>query len=330
MRIDINNLDQATAFTDQPILVTFNSTNINYADFNTNGTDVRFVASDDATQIDHEIEFWSTTGTSQIWVRIPSIAASSADGFIYMYYNNPGAFDGQNKTGVWTNYWSVWHLNENPTGAAPQYLDSTVNARNGTARNSPTRTTGVIGYAADLTAATDAIQINQDLSPVIGKTSTFSCWMKSTQTGNNTPWAAPAITGVEQNGGGNDIFFGYLTAAGRIGIAAGNMAGATSNFVINNNAWRHVTMTRQSSTGNVAFYVNGVPNGTGTSEAGDKTTFFDLLGEKGNTLGAPYNYDGQLDEVRVYDHIVSSAQIMSDFKFMMNTNLIYNNIETYP
>lgn len=330
IRIDINNLDQASAFTNQPVLVFLNSSLVNYADFNTNGADVRFVAADNTTVLNHEIELWNSTSTSQIWVGVPSITSASAADYIYMYYKNPAALDGQSKNGVWTNYWSVWHLNENPTGPAPQYLDSTVNARNGTAVNSPGTVDGVIGAAANLSGSTDSIRINQSLAPVIGATSTFSCWMKSTQVGNNTSWQAPGITGVEEAGGGNDIFFGWIDGSGFIGVLAGNGAAAKSNYMISNNAWRHLTITRDSASGAVQFFINGVLNNSGTSETGNKTTFFDLLGEIGDTGGSPENYVGQLDEVRIFNSVQSAARIKADFKFMMNTNLIYASPELYP
>lgn len=330
IRIDINNLDQATSFTDQPLLVILSSSVINYSDFKIAGADVRFVASDDTTQIDHEIEQWSTLGTSHLWVRVPSIVASTFNNYIYIYYNNPAAPDGQNKTGIWINFWAVWHLNENPTSTAPQYKDSTSNARNGTAMNSPAQTIGVIGKAADLNGTTDSVKINQDLSAVLGVTFTFSCWMKTAQSGNNTSYLAPGITGVEQAGGANDIFIGWLDAAGNISILAGNGAGANSSYVVNNNAWRHVTMTRDTATGSVQFYINGVLTSTATSEVGNKTTYFDLLGEIGNTGGAGINYNGLLDEVRIYNSVKSAAQIKADFKYMMNTHTTYNLTEVYP
>lgn len=330
IRIDINNTDQATAFTNQPVLVKLTSSIVNYSDIQASGADIRFVASDDVTQLDHEFDRWNPGGTSEIWVEIPSIAASSISGYFYMYYNNTSASDGQNRTGVWSNYWSVWHLGEDPAGTAPQYLDSTTSARNGTATNSPTRSTGQIGYSANLNGATDAVDINIDLSPVLGASSTFSAWMRSTQTGNNTMWLAPGLTGVEQSGGGNDIFFGWIDASGFIGVTAGNGANAKSNFVVNNNAWRHVTISRNSTTGAVVFYINGVQNGSATSETGNKTSYFDLLGEIGDTGGSPVNYNGYLDEVRIVNSVRTAAQIQGDFKFMMNTHVIYNNSESGP
>ena len=330
VRIEINNSDQATTFTDQPVLVVLNSSVVNYADFKADGTDMRFIASDDTTELDFEVETWNASSTSEIWVKIPSITASVDTGYFYLYYKNNSATDAQNKTGVWTNYWSVWHLNEDPAGSAPQYLDSTTAARNGTKVASPTRVVGPIGYAAGLNAGGDAIDINSDLSAALGASSTMSFWMRSTQVGNNTMWQAPGITGVEQSGGGNDIFFGWIDGGGRIGITAGNGANTKSNFVVNNGAWRHVTINRNSGSGAVRFFINGVFNSNANSETGNKTTYFDYLGEIGDTGGSPVNYNGDLDEVRIYNSVRTDAQILADFKFMMNTHLIYGTTEVYP
>lgn len=330
IRIEINNLDQPATFTNQPILVTLTSSVINYVDLQAAGEDVRFVASDDTTQLPHEIEKWTIGGTSLIWVRVPSIAASSSSGFIYMYYKNPSASDGQNRTGIWTNYWGVWHLHEDPSGTSPQYRDGTSNARHGSALNSPTRTAGYIGDGAGLLSATDAIQINTDLAPALGASSTFSCWMKTSQVGNNTTWLAPGLTGVEEAGGGNDIFFGWLDGAGNIGVQAGNGAAAKSAYVVNNNAWRHVTITRNSGTGQIIFYINGVQTASATSETGNKTTSFSLFGEIGDTGGSPVNYNGYMDEIRVINSVRTADQVKADFKYMMNTHLSYSAAESYP
>lgn len=326
MRIDINNLDQAVSFTNQPVLVTLNSLNINYADFKAQGADIRFIDEDDATQLPHETEYWSTIGNSQVWVRVPTIAASSSSNFFYMYYNNPAATDAQSPNPVWVNYWAVWHLGEDPTVTAPQYKDSTSNGRDGTSVNGPLRGPGQIGYAADLNGTTDYIQINQDLAPMAGTSTTVSFWMRTSQTGSNNPWTAPGIMGVEQAGGGNDIFFGWLDTAGNIGVQAGNGAAAKSAYVVNNNAWRHITITRSAASGGtVGFYVNGVVTAIASSESGNKTLSFDRLGSMVNTGTA--NYRGFLDEVRMVSGVRSAAQIRADFKYMTNTHLNYNSPE---
>ena len=220
----------------------------------------------------------------------------------------------------------MWHLGEDPTGTSPQYTDSVGSVRNGIATNAPTRTTGVIGDAADLSGATDSINMSSDLSVVLGASSTFSCWMRTSQTGTGNPWSSPGLTGIEQGGGSNDIFFGWLDTTGLIGITAGNGANAKSSFVVSNNAWRHVTMTRNSATGAAVFYINGVQSGSATSETGNKTLAFTFLGRMVNAS----NFNGLMDEVRVYSSVQSAAQVLADFKYMSNTHVIYNTIETGP
>lgn len=330
IRIDVNNLDQAAAFANQPVLVNLDSTIINYSHFKTNGADIRFVASDDLTPLNYEIERWDATNafSSQVWVNVPSITASSEKSYFYMYYNNPAAVDGQNKTGVWTNYWGVWHLNENPSGTAPQYLDSTANGRHGTvSATPPTRIVGVIGDSANLSNSADFIQINTNLQPVIGNDSTFSCWMRTAQTGTASTWTAPAITGIEVSGSADDIFFGIIPNGvggapnGSIAIGVGNTWTANSNFVINNNAWRHLTITR-STTGATVFYVNGqqTNSGTGTSGTIAAGRIFDRIG----AAVAGGNFNGQLDEVRIFNSVQNANKIRADFKYMMNTHLNYS------
>ena len=49
-----------------------------------------------------------------------------------------------------------------------------------------------------------------------------------------THWRAPAITGVEQSGGSNDINWGTLDATGHIGIYVGDTGGLFSTNAVNN------------------------------------------------------------------------------------------------
>jgi hypothetical protein len=326
IRIDINNADQASTHTNMPVLFYLNSGNISYSDFLADGADVRFVAADQATVLAHEFDIWNPGGTSLIWVRVPTITLSTPNNHIFMYYDNSAAVDGQNAATTWSSYWSVWHMTEDPTNTAPQYNDP-AGSRDGTAVNSPTRELGAIGYSAGLLTNSDEIDVNSDLSVSLGVSSTFSAWMKTTQVGNNTMWQAPGLTGIEEAGGGNDIFFGWIDGGGLIGVTAGNGANAKSDFVVNNNAWRHVTITRNSTSGAVEFFINGVSNNTATSEAGSKTNYFDLLGEIMDTGGSPVNYNGLLDEVRIYNTVQTSARVLGDFKYMMNMHVIYNTFE---
>lgn len=327
IRIDINNADQAAAFTNQPVLVRLNSNRIDYSSIKANGADIRFIASDDTTVLDHEIDYWNASGNSDVWVEIPNIASSSTTGYFYMYYNNPGAIDGQNRNGVWSNFWSVWHLGDNPSGTAPQYVDSTGSGRNGTATNSPLRGSGVIGQASDFTSsATDYIAVATNLTALSTGDFTFSAWMRTTATGVANPWSSPGLTGIEVGGGSTDIFVGWIDNTGLIGITAGNTPHAKSNFIVNNNAWRHVSMTRNYTTGAAVFYINGIANGSATTTVPASITAFNRLGAVVNGV----NYSGFLDEVRIYNSVRNADQILADFKYMADTHLLYGSVELGP
>ena len=127
---------------DFPLLINLSSDSDLASYAQNNGDDILFTLSSvswatgaNSDKLDHEIEdFDGATGELIAWVRIPSLS-STADTEIFMYYGNSGASNQENPTGVWdSNYKGVWHLNEDPTGVAPQHLDSTSNNNDGTAQ----------------------------------------------------------------------------------------------------------------------------------------------------------------------------------------------------
>ncbi len=111
---------------------------------NASGYDIIFT-SDQAgnTQLAHEIEsYTASTGEIIMWVRIPSLVSATK---IYLFYGNSSisSFQGNvtsnGVTGVWdSNYKGVWHLREDPSGAAPQMQDATSNNNDGTSNGTMT------------------------------------------------------------------------------------------------------------------------------------------------------------------------------------------------
>lgn len=174
---------------------------------------------------------------------------------------------------------------------------------------------GRVGSAALSFGGAGGVVTSRDLSTDLGGTATLTAWIKTRQVGNNTAWQAPAITGVENQASGNDVFWGFIDAAGHIGIQAGDGAGALSTSIVNNGLWHHVAFTRDSATGVMRVYVDGNLQRTVTGDAGAKTSQFRLLGglttvDGGgvNQTGAIY-FNGQIDEVQIYPDVLSSNQI---------------------
>ncbi len=159
-----------------------------------------------------------------------------------------------------------------------------------------------------------AVQVSSNLVTPLGGTSTFSAWVKTTQTGSNTHSQAPALTGVDQLGSSGDINWGTLNAAGQIGIFVGDTGGVYSTAPINDGQWHNITMTRNATTGVVQLYVDGVLNGSGSFDVGYKAAQFYLIGaltvrnSTGNVVGANY-FNGQLDDVQIYDRVLSAGEI---------------------
>lgn len=157
--------------------------------------------------------------------------------------------------------------------------------------------------------STQYITLPSATSTQLKTSASLSFWIKTTQIGDNTMWLAPGITGVEQSGGGNDVFWGWIDATGHIGILKGNTAGAKSTNPINDGTWKHIILTRDSTTGSVQVYVNAVLNQTATSETGDVTTAFSRLGSIEDTGGTPTYFNGSLDEVKVFSRVLSSDEV---------------------
>ena len=83
-----------------PVLVKLDSgADIDYSKTQNSGQDIRFTDSD-GTVLSYEIEEWDETGSSFVWVKIPQIDQNSNTDYIYIYYGNDSASDGQDAENV--------------------------------------------------------------------------------------------------------------------------------------------------------------------------------------------------------------------------------------
>ncbi len=162
------------------------------------------------------------------------------------------------------------------------------------------------------TTSQSAVQV-ANLAPVLGGTASLTAWIKTTQVGGTQLWNSPAITGVEVAGSSNDIRWGYIDASGHIGLGGGN-AGVVSTTAVNDGQWHHVAFTRDSTTGTVNIYIDGILQVTGTTDTGLKTAPFQLIGAQTDLTsglaadGATY-FNGQLDDVRIYNQVLTASEI---------------------
>ncbi len=115
--------------TDTLLRTEINGGVVQYAD----GRDLCFTAQDMLSILDFEIEsFDPVEGSLIAWVRIPSLSAL-VDTEIFLYFGQAGALPQWDTAAVWSNqFTTVWHMNNDPSGPAPQLQDATSFQNHGT------------------------------------------------------------------------------------------------------------------------------------------------------------------------------------------------------
>lgn len=302
--------------TDFPVLVTVTDADLAYTSYGGNvgmadGSDI-YVLDDNNNLLTFERSYYDqTTGEVVLWVKTD--VQASIDTEIYLYYGNSGSpTDLSDPTSVWDgDFQGVYHLDGDVS-------DSSQNSNNGTNQGS-TDTSGVVGNARSFAAASSQyFSVGTDLSQWLGNSSSsLSFWLRTTQSGSDTNWQAPGVTGTEESGGGNDIFWGWLDASGQLRLDSGNTAGAYTSTDINDDVWRYFTLTYDSDTGDTQIYVDGVLDGTGTTETPTSISFYSF-GRIEDSGGSPVYFDGELDEIMFSDTIVSEDWIETTYNNQNN------------
>jgi hypothetical protein len=96
--ITINNTSNSNNLTDYQVLITLDTQSlISAGKMRSDCGDIRFINSDGQTLLNYWLESGCNTASTKIWVKVPSIPASSTK-TIYVYYGNPSATSLSNGT----------------------------------------------------------------------------------------------------------------------------------------------------------------------------------------------------------------------------------------
>lgn len=212
---------------------------------------------------------------------------------------------------------SKWQFDEYAwTGTAGEVIDSSGNNNHGTAVNAAT--TAVVAPAinsdpgtcsyAELNGTNEYLTV-PNLSSTLNETASLAFWINTTQSGSAQAYFSPAVTGVEENGGTDDIFWGWLDGAGRIGISVGNDATTKSTSSINDGTWHHIALTRDHTAGQFKVYVDGTLENSGSIATGVIGNSYSDIGRRITTGGSADFLQAALDEVHVYTGVLSDAEV---------------------
>lgn len=146
----------------------------------------------------------------------------------------------------------------------------------------------------------------------------------SCSTGNSTWIAGNTIIDRDVFGGGDYGDYGISLFGDSGVIAFGVSRGGSGQTLcgstnVADNNWHHIAVTRNSSSGQLRLFVDGVPDGTATGPTGDvsyrngrSTGFpndpFLVIGAEKHDAGASFpSYSGWIDELRISNNIRYSA-----------------------
>ena len=291
---------------------------------NVNGFDIVFRQGGCAfATLDHEIESYDpATGTFVAWVRIPTLSATT-DTILEIYYGDATIVSSQeNVTAVWdSNFKGVWHLREDPSGAAPQMRDSTIGNNDGTSFGTMTSTDQVpaqINGGLDFDGGDDVIDAGDQPEfelPIYS----WSMWLK----GDTAP-----ITGLPQNeqpiwnaGDQFNFSWGHLTAAFTQAATHKDSSGwqpAKIASVLAAATWYYISATYDGV--NIRVYLNGSledtqPAGTPLVSAG----VFAI----GSAFVGNDPFPGDVDEVRVSNVVRSPAWFTTAYNDQSSPSTFY-------
>lgn len=193
-------------------------------------------------------------------------------------------------------------------GGANEVIDNTGNAHDGQAQGgASTVDNGAICRAGNFDGSDDYVSAI-DLSVLRG-TASLSYWVKTSQVGDSLTYLSPGVTGVEVVGSTNDIFWGWLDDSGQVGLSVGDDASTTSASAINNDSWRHIVLTRNASTGAYQIFIDGSLSANGSLATGTISTSFSSIGRIEDGGGTPEYFQGQLDEILVFDETLTQDHV---------------------
>lgn len=313
--VDKNKVAGGSDLSNFPMLFSVTDNDLKYTSFGgkvgkTDGTDILFTSSDGSTKLSHQIDkYSSSTGETLIWVRIPTLSASS-DTVIYIYFGNAGAADQQDvsdgSNDVWdTNYKLIWHLGDGATLAAP---DATSNANTGTV-SSATATAGQIGGGGNFSGSSQEITRANTASIGVGAgDSTISAWFYV------GAYASAAAVYDKGASGTRDYSF-FVTSATGGHIAYGNSGGSGwTGSGFSAGSWHYLTVVQ---TGGVAtVYLDGQQNFSKAVIVAANTSASLSLGGNPSTGGSYWN--GKLDEFRISNAVRSDGWIQTEYSNQSN------------
>jgi hypothetical protein len=328
-KLIFDNSEQSEDLENFPVLVKLSSSNFDYSNANSNGSDMRFIDPDGSTEYKYHFEKWDTTGTSLLWVNVTNIDGSSSADYMHMYYGKSSASHVQDIGATYDgNYSAVFHLNESGDGTADEFKDATPNDNDGqggsgTSGYVPTQVDAVIGKGQDFDGIDDHINCGDSASvDIAGTQITIEFWVR---------WrdGLDDLRGpVSYEGWAN----GYRIILNEVSPSLDfHLPGDTNNLQpatsVYNNTWVYYAAVYNGS--QMVTYFNGSKDANEeakTDNIESPATAELWIGHGDNLVGDANSdaWNGSIDEVRISDTARSADWVAAQYLSMTDNFITYD------
>ncbi|WP_050465840.1 DUF2341 domain-containing protein [Herbaspirillum autotrophicum] len=279
-----------------PVLLRLHTGNFSFEGVSETGADLRFIAGDDKTVLNYQIEqFDPLLGIALIWVDVPAVTAAAPQP-IWMYYGNPKAPAAANGQRTFDpDYTLVYHFGE--ANVPPR--DSTAFGNHG--QTAAVSVDGsVIGKGAKLGGAPLMLPASPSLAIAAGSAFTFSAWVRPDQLG------AQQVIYARRNGSSE-----FLIGVDQ-GVPFVQVDGKRSNpgQPIQAGQWSHLAVKADAR--NVALYVGGRPAVSLAAALPALNTSAAIGADVAGGATQLAAFTGAIDEVRVSKVARPDALILAD------------------
>ncbi len=206
------------------------------------------------------------------------------------------------------DYIGWWQLEETSGTTAADIAGN----NNGTVSGASWSSSGKIGSCISFDGIDDYVEIERQIADNFS----ISFWAKTSQTaaGSEQWWQGNGIIDADIPFQADD--FGITLFNNTFAFGVGNqdktIVGST---VVNDGAWHHCTATRNSESGLISLYIDGVLQAQDYANTAALTSSATI--KFGTMNPIEHFYEGQLDEVKIYDRELGDKEIMALFA---NTN----------
>lgn len=267
--------DIKEAIADLPVLVRLHTGNFAFLDAKEDGGDIRFVASDDKTQLKYHIEQWDpVTELAQIWVHVPRLSPASTAEHVWLYFGNQKAVRADDPKGTYDQSTALaLHFS-----ASQKVVTDASSYANAVESNAAVLAQGPIDGAVTFNGSSQIrVAASQPLRISAHAGRTFSAWVRI---------AAPQSQAVlySQQDGANTVSLGL---AGTKPYARAGSVQVQSSIDLSAGTWHLVAATVGG--GKLVLYIDGKPAGEAAAS----------VAEMGGDIMIGTGLAGDLDEVQV-------------------------------